>query len=65
MYDGFEVFTAVRMMMFFWVLAPCGHVGRCQRFGETLSIFRAEDGDSMFLFRDEDRDAMYCNYVDK
>jgi hypothetical protein len=30
----FEVFTAVRMMMF-WVLAPCRLVGRYQRFGET------------------------------
>jgi hypothetical protein len=24
----FEVFTAVRMMMFFWFLAPCRLVGR-------------------------------------
>jgi hypothetical protein len=23
------------MIMFSWVLAPCGLVGRCQRFGET------------------------------
>jgi hypothetical protein len=42
----FEVFTAVRMVMFFWVLAPCKLVDRCQRFGE---IYSPEDGDSMFL----------------
>jgi hypothetical protein len=42
----FEVFMAVRMMMFFWVLAPCRLVGRCQHFGETYCL---EDGDSMFL----------------
>jgi hypothetical protein len=30
------------MMMFFWVLAPCGLVSRCQHFRETVSIFRAE-----------------------
>jgi hypothetical protein len=31
------------MMMFFWVMAPCRLVGRCQHFGETyVSIFRAE-----------------------
>jgi hypothetical protein len=35
----FEVFTAVRMMMlFFWVLEPCGLVGRGQRFGETYCL---------------------------
>jgi hypothetical protein len=45
----FEVFTAVRMMLFFWVLTPCRFVGICQRFGETYSIFRAEEADSMFL----------------
>jgi hypothetical protein len=28
-----EVYTAVKMMtMFFWVLAPCGLIGRCQHF---------------------------------
>jgi hypothetical protein len=26
----FEVFTAVRMMMLFWVLALCKFIGRCQ-----------------------------------
>jgi hypothetical protein len=37
----FEVFTAVRMMMFyFWVLVLCRLVGRCQM---------PEDGGSMFL----------------
>jgi hypothetical protein len=31
-----EVFTAMRMtIMFFWVLASCTLVCRCQRFGET------------------------------
>jgi hypothetical protein len=34
----FDVFTAVRMMMFFWVLAPYRIVGRCQRFGETYYL---------------------------
>jgi hypothetical protein len=37
LYMRFEVFTAVRMM-FFWVLAPCRLVGRCQTFRRnTLS----------------------------
>jgi hypothetical protein len=31
----FEVFTTVRMMMVFWVLARYRLVGRCQRLGET------------------------------
>jgi hypothetical protein len=32
-----------QLMMFFWVLAPCRLIGRCQLFGEhTVSIFRAE-----------------------
>jgi hypothetical protein len=48
----FEVFTAVRMIMFiFWVLAPCRLVGRCQRFGEAytaVSIFTAEAGEICF-----------------
>jgi hypothetical protein len=26
------------MIMFFWVLAPCRLVGRCQRFGETCCL---------------------------
>jgi hypothetical protein len=30
----FEVFTAVRMMIMIWVLAPCKFVLGCQRFGE-------------------------------
>jgi hypothetical protein len=34
----FEIFTAVRMMMFFWVLVPCRLVGTCQRFGETYCL---------------------------
>jgi hypothetical protein len=36
LYLRFEVFTAV--MMLFWALAPCGLVGRCQRFGETYYL---------------------------
>jgi hypothetical protein len=32
----------MRMMMFFWVSALCRLIGRCQYFGETLSIFTAE-----------------------
>jgi hypothetical protein len=32
-YVRFEIFTAVDMMMFFWVSAPCRLGGRCQRFG--------------------------------
>jgi hypothetical protein len=36
----FEVLTAVKMsMLFFWVVTPCGLVGRYQRFGETCLIF--------------------------
>jgi hypothetical protein len=32
----FEGFRAVRrIIMLFWVFAPCRLVGRCQRFGET------------------------------
>jgi hypothetical protein len=31
----FEVFTAVKVLMFFWILAPCRLVGRYQHFGET------------------------------
>jgi hypothetical protein len=27
----FEIFTAMRMMMMFWVLAPCRLVSRCQQ----------------------------------
>jgi membrane protease subunit (stomatin/prohibitin family) len=46
----FEVFTAVRMMMFFWNLAPCRLAGRC-RFGKKtyVSVFSLEYGGSMFL----------------
>jgi hypothetical protein len=36
--------------LFFWVVILGGFKGRYQHFGEhTVSIFRAEDGDSMFL----------------
>jgi hypothetical protein len=35
---GFEVITAVRMTMFFYVVAPCTFVGRYQRFGETQCL---------------------------
>jgi hypothetical protein len=37
-YVRFEAFAAVRMMMFFWVLAPYRLVGRCQRFRETYYL---------------------------
>jgi hypothetical protein len=38
-YVRFEVFTAVTiMMMFLWVLAPCGLVGRCQLFEEAYYL---------------------------
>jgi hypothetical protein len=36
----FEVFTAVRIMMMFLVMAQCRLVGRCQHFGEIYE--RAE-----------------------
>jgi hypothetical protein len=37
-------------MMFFWVVMPCELVGRYQLLEKhTVSIFRAEDGDSIFL----------------
>jgi hypothetical protein len=40
----FEVLTEVSILMLLsWILAPCGFLGRWQRFGETVvSIFRAE-----------------------
>jgi hypothetical protein len=45
---GFEVFTAVTIMMFFFrVLALCRLVSGSEKI--TVSIFRAEDRDSMFL----------------
>jgi hypothetical protein len=36
----FDVFTAVIMMMmiFFWVMAPCRLVSRCQRFREIYGL---------------------------
>jgi hypothetical protein len=37
-YVRFEVFMAVRIMTFLWVLAPCRLVGRCHRFGETYCL---------------------------
>jgi hypothetical protein len=37
------------VMMMFRVLAPYRFSGRCQRFGETVSILSPEDGDSIFL----------------
>jgi hypothetical protein len=40
-YVRVEVFTAVKMMMFFWVLRPCKLVGRCHRFGETYCLHSA------------------------
>jgi hypothetical protein len=43
---------AVKMsMLIFWVVAPCGLVGRHQCFGEfSVSIFRAEYGESEMRF---------------
>jgi low affinity Fe/Cu permease len=38
-FGRFEVFTAMRMMIFFWILAPFRLVGRCQRFGETYYLY--------------------------
>jgi hypothetical protein len=32
----FEVLTAVKMSLFFWVVRPCGLIGRYDRFGETF-----------------------------
>jgi hypothetical protein len=47
----FEVLTAVKMsMLVFWVVTMCGLVGRYQRLGETVSIFRAEVCFSKTLF---------------
>jgi hypothetical protein len=44
-----EVLTTVRMTMF-WVLAPCGLIGRYVSEKHTVSTFGAEGGDSMFFF---------------
>jgi hypothetical protein len=47
----FEGFTALRMMTFFWVLAPCRLVSWCQCFAQTYCLhLRAEDEESMFLW---------------
>jgi hypothetical protein len=43
----FEVLTAVKKTMLFWVVTPCGLVGRHIRFEEIYC--HPEDGDSMFL----------------
>jgi hypothetical protein len=43
-----EVLTTVKMMLLFWVVTPCGLVGRHQRFGETYFL-STEDGGSTFL----------------
>jgi hypothetical protein len=45
----FEVFTAVRLMMFFRVLAVDLSVDANVSEKYTVSIFRAEGGDIMFL----------------
>jgi hypothetical protein len=42
----FEVLTAVKIAMFFWVVTPCGLVGRYQRFGETSLSLGVKCGDS-------------------
>jgi hypothetical protein len=47
-----EVFTAVRMMILFWVLVLCRLADRCQRFGETYCLHLqgwSEAGNGMFL----------------
>jgi hypothetical protein len=47
----FEILTAVKMSIFvFWVLTPCGLVGRYHRFGGTH--FNPEDGGSVFIRND-------------
>jgi hypothetical protein len=39
----FEVLTGVNMtMLFFWVVTPCGLVGRYKHFGETYNILKME-----------------------
>jgi hypothetical protein len=43
----FEVFTAVRIVMFFWVLAPWVDTRVSEK--HTIFIFIPENGDSMFL----------------
>jgi hypothetical protein len=49
----FEVPTAAKMsVLFFWVVTPCGLVGRYQCFRERLVfIFILEDGDIFFSER--------------
>jgi hypothetical protein len=43
----FEVFTAVRMMLFFfWVLEPCRLVGICRRFREICLHLQGWSGDA-------------------
>jgi hypothetical protein len=37
-YARFEVLTAVKMSMLFWVVTLGGHVGRYQRFEETYCL---------------------------
>jgi hypothetical protein len=36
-------------VLVFWVVTPCGLVGRYQRFGGTYSVLCPEDGGSMFF----------------
>jgi hypothetical protein len=49
----FDVLTAVKMsMLVFWVVTPCGLVGRYQRFGGTYCLYLqdwSEDGGRTFL----------------
>jgi hypothetical protein len=48
--ERFEVLSAVRMMMIFWVVMPQRPVGRYQCFGETYCLYlQAEVEDNMFL----------------
>jgi hypothetical protein len=44
MYMRFVVLTAVKILMkVFWVVIPCGLVGRYQHFGETYWLHRHPD----------------------
>jgi hypothetical protein len=39
-----DVLTAAKMsMLVFWVVTPCGLVGRYQSFGETVYIFSSPE----------------------
>jgi fumarate reductase subunit D len=51
----FLVLTAVKMVMFFSIVTPCGLVGRENVSEEhTVSIIRAKIGNTLSIFRVED-----------